>query len=241
MTIADADLPSKVALGALLLATAALAQAPAPAAAQPTLADRVAAVKQSLAESQQRLRTYEWVETTAVSLKGVEKSRKQERCYYGADGGLQKVPISATPPPKSKPGLRGAIAASKKEELSDYMKQAVALVKLYVPPDPTLIQKSKDAGKASMEVLQPGKLIRLVFRDYRIPGDFLGVSVDLTTNKLVGLNVGTYIEKPSDTVTLNVTFGALNDGTIYPAQIVLDAKAKEVSVAVTNSGYKKNG
>ena len=28
-------------------------------------------------------------------------------CYYGADGALQKVPISATPLPKKKGGPRG--------------------------------------------------------------------------------------------------------------------------------------
>ena len=43
---------------------------------------RVAALKKSLAESQAALRTYEWIETTTISLKGEEKSRKQMRCYY---------------------------------------------------------------------------------------------------------------------------------------------------------------
>ncbi len=52
---------------------------------------RVAALKQSIAESQARLRRYEWVETTIISLKGEEKDRKQQRCYYGADGTIQKV------------------------------------------------------------------------------------------------------------------------------------------------------
>ena len=48
----------------------------------------VASLKQNLAESQKRLRQYEWIETTAISLKGEEKSRKQQRVYYGADGKL---------------------------------------------------------------------------------------------------------------------------------------------------------
>ena len=49
----------------------------------------VAALKRSLAQSQQNLRKYEWVETTSVSLKGEKKSRKQNRCYYGAEGMVQ--------------------------------------------------------------------------------------------------------------------------------------------------------
>ena len=53
----------------------------------------VAALKQNLAESQKRLRQYEWVETTTISLKGEQKSSKQQRVYYGADGKLTKTPM----------------------------------------------------------------------------------------------------------------------------------------------------
>ena len=90
-----------------ILAAAAIAAAvmagglvPVPAAAQPAAAaganpapkERVAAIKKWFAESQARLRNYEWIETTVVSLKGEEKSRTQMRCYYGAEGKVQKIP-----------------------------------------------------------------------------------------------------------------------------------------------------
>src|ERR1039458_6178715 len=115
---------------------ALLSALPNPAVAQqPSVPERVAALKASLAASQIILRQYEWIETTVVSLKGDEKSRKQERCYYGADGGIQKVEVSASPEPEKKRGLRGKIIAKKKEELTDYMKNAVSLVKTYVPPN----------------------------------------------------------------------------------------------------------
>ncbi len=203
------------------------------------LGERIAAIKQSLAVSQQNLRTYQWIETTAVSVNGEEKSRTQNTCYYGADGKLQKVPLSATPPPASKPGLRGKIIASKKAELSDSMKQAVALVKTYVPPDPFLLQRCKDAGKVAIEILQPGKVIRLVFRDYRLPGDFLAISLDVTSNKLLGFNVSSYLGQPSSPVTMDAQLGSLNDGTTYPANINLTAKSAGISVAITNTGYRK--
>jgi hypothetical protein len=220
-------------------ASAAHAQSGAGAPAGDALAERIAALKQSLAASQQSLRAYQWVETTAVSLKGEVKSTTQSSCYYGADGALQKIPISAPPPQEKKRGLRGKIIESKKEELTDTMKQAVALVKSYVPPNPALIQKSKDAGNASMDILQPGKLIRLVFRNYQLPGDMLAITVDLTTNRLAGINVGTYLGQPNAPVSLDVRMGALADGTTYPATIQLGVKSQDLSVAVTNSGYKK--
>jgi hypothetical protein len=209
------------------------------AAQQPSVPERVAALKATVAASQIILRQYEWIETTVVSLKGEEKSRKQERCYYGADGGLQKVEVSASPEPQKKRGLRGKIIAKKKEELTDYMKQAVALVRTYVPPSPAKIQAAKDAGKVSIEVLEPGKRARLNFRDYEKSGDNLGVEVDLVNSRLLSVKVATYLDDAKDAVTLDVRMGQLSDGTSYASDITLDAKAKNLKVAVQNSGFRK--
>jgi hypothetical protein len=219
-------------IGLAALALPALAQ-------QPSAAERAAMLKASLAASQAVLKQYEWIETTVVSLKGEEKSRKQERCYHGADGGVQKVEVSSTPDPAKKRGLRGRIAENKKEALTDYMKSAVALVKTYVPPSPERIQAAKDAGKVSIDVLEPGKRARLNFRDYAKPGDNLGVEVDLANNRPLGLKVTTHLENAQDAVTLVVRMGQLNDGTTYPSDVTLDAKAKNLTVAVKNSGYRK--
>ncbi len=171
-------------------------------------------------------------------MKGEVKSQKQMSCYYGADGGLQKIPISATPPPKKKGGLRGAIQKSKTEELQGQMKQAVELVHMYAPPDPALIQRCKDAGKVSLEILQPGKVVRIVFRDYRLPGDALALTMDVAANRLTALDVSTYLGQPSSPVTLNGKLATLNDGTTYPANLTLGLPAEKLSVTVANSGYR---
>ena len=91
---------------------------------------RVAAFKQAVQQSMAGLRKYEWIETITVSLKGEVKSQKQNRCYYGADGTIQKVPLSeAAPPPEQPTGRRGRIKsriiAKKKEEMTDYMKHTI--------------------------------------------------------------------------------------------------------------------
>jgi len=210
-------------------------------AQSPDLQQRVVALKQSAAKDQQNIRQYEWIETTVISLKGEEKSRQQKRCYYGAEGSLQKVAESASPPPQKKRGLRGHVAENKKEELTDYMKQAVALVKTYVPPDPGKIQAVKDAGKISLDMPGAGTGARLNFRDYAKPGDMLSVEVDPTSNRVMGLTVATYLDDAKDSVTLDVRFSSFPDGTGYPATQVLVAKAKNLSVNVTNSGYRKVG
>jgi hypothetical protein len=200
---------------------------------------RVAQLKQSMAHDQQAIRQYEWIETTVVSLKGNEKSRQQKRCYYGAEGSLQKVVVDASPPAAKKRGLRGRVVANKTEEMTDYMKRAVALVKTYVPPDPARIQASKDAGNVGLDMPGGGRGARLNFRNYEKPGDVLTVEVDPTTNRLIGITVASYLDDPKDAVTLDVRFADLQDGTGYPATEALVAKAKNLSVDITNSGYRK--
>ena len=99
-----------VALGASLAARSAETQQ-----AGPSPQERVAALKQSMQESQTKLRQYEWIETTIISLKGEEKARTQKRCYYGADGKLQKVPIGSPAPAQQPPaggGRRGRVPMS---------------------------------------------------------------------------------------------------------------------------------
>jgi hypothetical protein len=224
------------ALAAVLVTSSRIAVAQAP---QPSVPERVAALKATLATSQANLRHYEWIETTVISLKGEEKSRKQQRCYYGADGALQKVMVDASPPPATKPGLRGRIIANKTAELTDYMKNAVSLVKSYVPPEPAKIQAVKDAGKVTISVLEPGKRANVSFRDYQKAGDKLSVEIDLANNRVLGVTVSTYLDNATDIVVLNARMGQLNDGTTYTSESTLNAQAKNLTVTVQNTGYRK--
>jgi hypothetical protein len=130
-------------------------------------------------------------------------------------------------------------AALKKEEISDYMKKAAEAIKSYVPPDPEKIQAAKEAGRVSINMLDPGKRARLDFRDYNIPGDNLGVEIDLVTNKLLGMQVTTMVEGGKEPVTFQVQYAALEDGIGYPAKTTLDAQEMNVTIVVENSGYKK--
>ena len=207
-------------------------------AQQPTAAERTAMLKATMASSQALLKPYEWIETTVVSLKGEEKSRLLNRCYHGADGKVQKVPLTAPPPAKKKPGLRGKIAESKKEEMVDYMKEAVALVRLYMPPEPVLIQKAKDAGKVSISP-QPGQRVRLTFADYLKAGDSRALDVDLANNRPLEAKVSSYLDSQKEPVTLDVRFGTLDNSATYAANVVLEAKGKNLKVTVENSGYRK--
>ncbi len=221
----------------VIVGTAALLS---PAAAQEALPakERVASLKKSLQESQILLRSYEWIETTIVTVKGEEKSRQENRCYHGADGKLQKIAVGDAPAPGKKPrGIRGAIAKNKQEEMADYIERAKGLVHRYIPPDPALIQKASDAGRMSIRPMGQRMVVEL--EDYVESGDLLGVEMDLQSNRLLGVQVKSYLEKPEDSVGLVVRLGALADGATYPEEIVLDIAAKELKITVQNSGYRK--
>ena len=223
----------------LPIGTAANAQPPP----QATPEQRVATLKQWLQASQAQLRAYEWIETTTVAKGGEEKSKTEKRCYYGADGKLQKLPISSGesgPAPPSGP-LKKKVAERKKEELTAYMKQAVELVHAYLPPDPARIQQAVNTGRLNVTPLDGGRRVRLQFRDYLKAGDTLAVEIDNATNRLIGMQVSSYLQDNADVVLLNVGMGVLQDGTIYTARTQLDAKAKDLAVIVENTGYRRRG
>jgi hypothetical protein len=234
---------------AIGITSAFLAAGAAPQSA-PTPDQVVASLKQNLADSQKRLRQYEWIETTTISLKGEQKSQKQQRVYYGADGKLVKVPLGAAAPAAAPAaqdgGRRGGgrakqrIVENKKDELSDYMEKAAALIHQYVPPNAAQIQAAKDAGKIQVRP-QPDGTVVVECRDYVQKSDVLTLNVDAKAALLSALSVTTYLEKPEDTVALRVGFGTLTDGTSYTAQTTLDVKAKNIRVVVANSGHRPMG
>jgi hypothetical protein len=190
-----------------------------------------------LAESQKQLKHYEWIETTVVTYKGEEKSNTQNRCYYGADGVLQKVPLTAAADEKRKKGLRGKSAEGK----ADYIKQAVELVKSYIPPGPAKIQAAQTGGNVSYTPKAEGTQVLIDFNNYIKSGDKLTMGLDKTNNRLMGIKVANYLKDAKDAVTLDVGVGMLQDSTSYPSSIVLEAKAEKMTISIKNSGYKKSG
>jgi hypothetical protein len=222
----------------LLILGAAALLATIPAVPQnPELQEKLAAVKQSMAENKQKLRQYQWIETTQLTLKGDQKPPTQNSCMYGPDGQVQKTPIG--PPPQQPSGgrLKERIIEKKKAEMKDYMQDVKAVLSMYVPPDPQKMQAAYQAGKVSLNPV-PGA-VNLVFTDYAQPGDKMTLTFDTAAKKITSLNINTYMGEEKDAVTLQVQMGSLPDGTNYVQQTVLNATAKQLVVTTTNSNYQK--
>jgi hypothetical protein len=227
-----------------LLTAAAMLAAVIPAMAQAgggQVAEKLAAVKQSVAENQQKLHQYQWIETTQLALKGDAKPPSQSACQYGPDGKVQKTPLTPPPPPPSGGRMKQKVIANKKGEMQDYMGQVKVLLGKYVPPDPQSMQQSFQSGKVSFNPNAGSGGAEIVFKDYALPGDQMTIDFDTAAKKISSVKVNTYMDDPKDVVTLAVQFASLPDGTNYVQQTVLDATAKKLVVTTTSSAYKALG
>ncbi len=200
-------------------------------------------VKQAAAANQQQLHQYTWMESRQVTLNGNAKPPQVFQCQYGQDGRIQKT--LETPSSSSDGGgrrggmLRQRIVEKKTEEMKDYMSQVQAVIALYVPPDAGRMQRAFQSGNVSVNATPGSKAAELVFKNYAQTGDQMTIAFDTDSKKMQTLNVNTYLDDPKDIVTLAVQMASLPDGTNYPRQTVLDAKAKQLQATTTNSNYAK--
>ncbi len=212
------------------------------AEAPETSQQRVADLKAWLQASREQMRAYEWIETTTVSVDGEQKSLTEQRCYYGEEGTLVKVPLEQTQASEGGQGVFGIIGAikeHKKEELEAYIESAKELVHEYIPLAAEKVQQATSNGYMSVQVLEPDSKVELKFANYLKEGDSVGVTIALPTNQLLGVAIDTYLtDDTQDAVTLNATTSVLPDGTIYLQKILLDGSSQNVTVAVENAGYQ---
>jgi hypothetical protein len=227
-------------VGRLLMLGAATLAITLPARPQGgELLEKLAAVKQAAAENKVKIRQYQWIETTQLTLKGDAKPPTRNSCLYGPDGQVQKTMIGLPPEPPSGGRMKQKIIAKKKAEMKDYMQDVKAVLSLYVPPDPQKMQADYQAGKVLLNPV-PGAM-NLIFNDYAQPSDKMTITFDTATKKITGLNINTYMGEEKDVVTLQVEMASLPDGTSYESKTILNATAKKLVVTTTNSDYQKVG
>jgi hypothetical protein len=88
-------------------------------------------------------------------------------------------------------------------------------------------------------VLGSGKKLKISLPDYNVNGDMLSISVDNSGQKLIVLDVNTYIDDPSGKVVFNIVCSDLPGGTQYAGSTTIEAQTKNLRIVIVNSGYKK--
>ena len=106
-------------------------------AQDPTVAQKVAAIKAGVAANQAAIRKYTWLQTTTVALKGEVKSTKVSQCSYQAAPKPVCTEISSTSaaPPKGGPLVKHEVE-KKTAEMKAYMDSVGVLVAMYIPRTP---------------------------------------------------------------------------------------------------------
>jgi len=203
--------------------------------------ERIAAAKQAAAQNQAALRTYTWIEKSEISLRGEVKNTSLQSCRYGPDGKVHKTPLSEPAPPEEKGRRQGRLKArvveKKKGEMKAEMQAAVALVHHYVPPSPEKMQAALAAGKVTITPGAGSAGVRIP--DYEKAGDSLVLTLDPAAKAMKKIDVDTWMDAPTDKVTLGVQLQSLPDGTSYPGTVVLAIPGSHIQVQITNSNYQK--
>jgi hypothetical protein len=218
----------------------ALAQGDASTDKKELLQQKVAAIKESIAQNQASLRQYTWTAHTEISVKGEVKNEKDESCKYGPDGKVVKTLTSAPPQEKQMGRVKKRVVEKKVGEMKEYMERAGALIQHYVPPSPENLTAALKAGNADLSSNE-AQAVQLQFKDYYKPGDAMTLEFDPATKKLRKLSVNSFLDEEKDKVTLDVEFQSLPDGTNHIADTLLRADAKQITVKVQNLDYKKAG
>ncbi len=223
--------------GALVIAFAAAGRVAIAQSPQLRVQDRIAALDSLLTDSQAALRHYEWIETTIITLHGQVQSRRQERCHYGPDGILKKDAVYSSELPGAEP-REAARAIRKPTALAEATQNVLSLARSYLPLNPTDMQAARRAARVRVVVLQPGKRARVTVTDYYKVGDEVEIEVDLAENRILRVNVATYLDSIMDVVSVNATMGQLVGGAAYPATIMLEERTRALNVAVQDTSYR---
>ena len=210
------------------------------AAQNQELKERVAEIKQEMAQNKQALGQFTWVEQVTISLKGEEKKQEHFQVRLGPDGKPQKTSLDPPPaPPEHEGRLKAHIVEKKKEEYKEYADQIKALIQQYVPPERDLIEQASQKGNIMIGPAPNAKgEYRMVISNYLKQGDNMTLVIDRAQKKLTNLSIATYLDDPGDAVKVDVAFSSIPGGPNHVSGETINGVSKQLTIAIQNSNYQ---
>jgi hypothetical protein len=213
-----------------------------PVAAQnPQIQQRVAEVKEAAAQNKQKLSHYSWQEQQTIAVKGDVKDTKLYQVHLGPEGKPQKVETENMPESSGgrKHGLAHHIKEKKGEEYKEYGQQIAALAQQYAQPDPQKLQQAFQQGNVMLgSAGTPGE-VKMVISNYVKPNDKVTLIFNQQAKAILSLNIATYLNDPTDAVTIAAQYSQLPDGTNHVASTQTKGESKDLLVTTQNSNYQK--
>jgi hypothetical protein len=183
------------------------------------------------------LREYTWKSRTELSLKGEVKFVTLDQVRHDLDGRRQKTRIGGTPDPSEERfdplaprvgPVRRIVAAKKKEEFKELMKDLSALAESYAhPPLETLHAFARQAART--KTIDAG-LVRVQGRNLIVTGDSMIVWIDPLTSLIRRAQIDTTLDGAR--VEMAVDYRNLANGLTYQARTLLRYPHKQLSLTV---------
>jgi hypothetical protein len=210
-------------------------------AQSPELQQKLAEVKQAAAENKQALARYSWQEQQTTAIKGGVKDTKTSEVRLGPDGKPQKMETGDMPQSSGgrQRGLAHHAKEKKGEEYKDYGQQIAALAQQYAQPDPERLQQAFQQGNIMMGPAGSPAVVQMVISNYVKPNDKVTLIFNRQAKAIQGLQVQSYLQSPTDAVTIAVQFSQLPDGTNHPDMMQINGVSKQLKVTIQNSNYQK--
>jgi len=207
-------------------------------AQNPELQQKVAEIKEASAANKMALAHYTWQEQQTISIKGDVKKQQVFQVSVGPDGQQQKTQIGGSQaPPPSGGRLKQHVVEKKTAEFQDYGQQIGDLARQYTTPDPGRLQAALQAGNISLVPGADGE-VQLVIKNYIKPGDQVTLVFNRQQKAIQSIQVATYLDGPSDAVTIAAQFAKLPDGTNHVAATQINGVSKQLTVVTQNSTYQ---
>jgi len=226
------------------LATVTLAMLTAqPATAQnPQMQERVAEIKQSMAQNKQALAQYTWQEQRTISIKGDVKKQQQFLVRMGPDGKPQKQEIDPQQQAQDsgrQRGIKHRVVEKKKEEFEDYAKSIAELAQEYMQQEPGRLQQLYEQGNVTLgSGGAPGE-VRIVITNYVKQGDSVTIIYGQAQHAIQSLQISSYLSDPSDAVKISTQYAQIPNGPNHAYDVLVNGVSKQLTVEMQNSNYQK--
>ena len=232
-------LVTATAFASCALAVVAQTSAPQPDMLQQQMQQKIQQMQQATARNEQQLHTYQWMETTTLTVDGKATPAKQSICRYAADGNLLKNPLVSQEQQKMPGGpLMKHIVEKKKEKVQEEVEEIQAVMQMYLPVNKARLKEVLRGGTIDLE-RDGANVNTLVLNNYAKQGDQLRLTLNRSTMQIDRVEIKTYFESPEDAMTVDVLFSALTDGTVYPAQTSIQAPLKKLNISTAESDFVK--
>lgn len=231
--------PSTIAVALITGFTALVISAPLAISQGAALQQRLAEIKLASAANKKALSHYNWQESVTTSIKGEVKKQQLFLVSVGPDGQQQKTPINAQPDQGPSGGpLKRHIVAKKTAEYKDYGEQIADLARQYTQPDPDRLQQAYQQGNISMQLGGGETMVTLTIKNYIKPNDSVTLVFNKQLKAIQSVRVNSYLDDPTDAVTIAAQFAKLPDGTNHVTGTQINGASKQLNVVTQNSNYQ---